>query len=174
MDLAVRTGVPFLLLTHLSKDGNALGRRFEGACRLVWKMTQPDPDGQPDRRKVWVDKSYAEKHPPLGMAIAAEGCAFDFNPPTAPEPERGGRPPEAREKARRFIRDALTAKNDRTGNDLAAVWEKAGGSRQTFWRAVDKKVEAGELIRDGGKGTGRQAVLHLIAAGPDADPDRPF
>src|SRR5206468_3520685 len=101
MDLARRTGVPFLLLTHLSKDGQALGRRINGACRVVLKMTHPDPDGQPDRRRLWVDKTYSEKPPALGMTICAAGCRFDSNPPTAPEPNKGGRPSEERSKAER-------------------------------------------------------------------------
>src|SRR3954454_6958905 len=47
MEMAQRTRVPFLLLTHLSKDATALGRRIVGACRSVWKMTHPDPEGHP-------------------------------------------------------------------------------------------------------------------------------
>jgi hypothetical protein len=86
MALAGETGIAFLLLTHLSKDGQALGRRISGACRLVWKMTWPDPEGQPDRRRVAVEKTYTTRPAALGMTIADAGCSFDFNPPTAPEP----------------------------------------------------------------------------------------
>ena len=47
----------FLLLTHLSKDAQqALGRRIVGTSRVVWKLTQPDPEGQLDRRKLWADR----------------------------------------------------------------------------------------------------------------------
>jgi hypothetical protein len=109
MDLARDTAIPFLLLTHLSKDVQALGRRIVGACRLVWKMTQPDPEGQPDRRRVWVDKTYTVKPPPLGMTIADAECSFDFNPPTVPEPARPGRSPEKMDEARAFLSAELTA-----------------------------------------------------------------
>jgi hypothetical protein len=162
MDMARETQTAFLMLTHLSKDGQALGRRITGTCRLVWKMTDPDPEGQPGRRRLWVDKSYAEKPPALGMSIGNDGCDFNFKPPDVPAPGKPGRPPEARAKAGQFIREALTQANDRTGNELAAEFEETGGTGKTFWRAVREMVEAGELAKDGGPGTGKQVVLHLI------------
>ena len=57
LDLCQRTGVALLGLTHLSKDKEALGRRIVEKARVVIKMTQPDPEGQPDRRRLWVDKT---------------------------------------------------------------------------------------------------------------------
>src|SRR5205823_3658421 len=84
------------------------------------------------------------KPPAMGMTIADAGCSFDFNPPIAPEPNKGGRPPEAREKARRFIIDALTRENDRKATMLCAEWEKAGGDKGAFWRARDAMAEAGD------------------------------
>jgi hypothetical protein len=167
MAMANETATPFLLLTHLSRDMQALGRRIVGASRVVWKLTHPDPDGQPDRRRLWVDKSYAVKPVPLGMSIADAGCTFDFNPPEAPEPRPPGRPSDKRDKAARFIREALTALNDQIGNVLSDRWEKDhGGSSKTFWRAVDDMSDAGELATDGGKGTGKQTILHLIGQNP--------
>jgi hypothetical protein len=167
MDLAQQTRVPFLLLTHLSKDAQALGRRIVGACRLVWKMTQPDPEGQPDRRRVWVDKSYTVKPQALGMTISAAGCSFDSNPPTAPQPDKGGRPPEARDKARKFIVDALTRENDRKATAVLSEWVNAGGRESTFWNARDDMVKAGELVCDG-----KPKIMHLIRE--DRDDDQPF
>ncbi len=84
MDIAGATGVSFLLLTHLSKEAQALGRRIVGASRVVWKLTKPDPEGQPDRRKLAVDKSYIVLPRPLGMTIAEDGCTFDDKPPASP------------------------------------------------------------------------------------------
>jgi hypothetical protein len=157
MEFAQRTSVAFLLLTHLSKDNDALGRRIVGAARVVWKMTMPDPDGQQDRRRVWVDKSYDQKPPPLGMTIAEAGCSFDFAPPSAPEKDRGGRPPAEREKAVQFIRRALDEQNDRKATDLCDQFVEAGGSATTFWNARDTMVEAGELTCDG-----KPKVMHLV------------
>jgi hypothetical protein len=174
MDLSLRTSVTFLLLTHLSRDGQALGRRISGACRVVLKMTDPDPDGQPDRRRVWVDKSYAEKPPALGMTISSDGCSFDSKPPTAPEPSKGGRPPDERAKAKQFIVEALTHENDQIGNDLCHKWEEAGGNDKTFWRAVRELSDAGTITTDGGKGTGKQMVLHLVRTDHGPETDDPF
>ena len=167
MTMANDTGVAFLLLTHLSRDAQALGRRIVGASRVVWKLTQPDPEGQPDRRRLWVDKSYALKPPPMGMTIADAGCTFDFNPPAAPEPARPGRPSDERDKAKRFIREALTSQNDEIGNALCARWMKDhGGNDKTFWRAVEDLKTDGDLTTDGGKGTRKQTVLHLNRQNP--------
>jgi hypothetical protein len=160
MEIAQRTGIAFLLLTHLSKDGEALGRRIVGACRVAWKLTNPDPVGLPDRRWFGIDKSYLAKPPPLGMTIAATGCTFDFEPPSPPEPERGGRPPKSREKASKFIVEALTARNDRLARELCKEWEKAGGSAAAFWRARDELVEAGDLVCDG-----KPMLIHLTQSG---------
>jgi hypothetical protein len=104
--------------------------------------------------------------------LCSDSNDYDHNPPTAPEPGRAGRPPEARDKAERFIRDALAAQNDRIGNELAAEFERAGaGSDKTFWRAVKDMVKRGELATDGGKGTGKQTVLHLIRPEGGPGPD---
>ena len=89
MDMAGESGVPFLLLTHLSKDTHeALGRRIIGSSRVVWKLTKPDAEGQPDRRKVWVDKSYMLCPSPIGMTIGENGATFDTDPPISPAEQR--------------------------------------------------------------------------------------
>jgi hypothetical protein len=168
MDLAQQTGIPFLLLTHLSKDAQALGRRIVGACRLVWKMTQPDPEGQPDRRRVWVDKSYAVKPPALGMSIAAPGCSFDFNPPAAPEPSRGGRPPEKLVKAIAFLTEKLTA-GDCKQRDLVQDWEKDGGSKGTIFDAFRAMQADGRIVIDDSV---KPKVCHLVKNTPEGqEPD---
>jgi KaiC/GvpD/RAD55 family RecA-like ATPase len=109
MKIANEHRTSFLLLTHLSKDSQqALGRRIVGASRVVWKLTQPDPEGQPDRRKLWVDKSYALKPPALGMTIAAEGCTFDAQPPEGPSKDKGGRAPAKLEACKQWLLERLT------------------------------------------------------------------
>jgi hypothetical protein len=163
MAIAQETAVPFLLLTHLSLGNQALGRRIVGACRVVWKMSYPDPDGQRDRRRVWVDKTYDVKPPPMGMTIGESGLLFDFNPPTPPEPDKGGRPPEERDKAREFIFKALTEKNDRKATALCSEWTRTGGKEGTFWNARNDLVTDGKLTCDG-----RPKIMHL---NPDASED---
>ena len=61
-----------------------------------------------------------------------------------------------------FIRDALTRQNDQIGNDLCSEWSKGNENPKTFWRAVDDLRDAGELATDGGKGSRKQMVLHLL------------
>jgi hypothetical protein len=162
MTMANDTGVAFLLLTHLSRDAQALGRRIVGASRVVWKLTEPDPEGQPDRRRLWVDKSHAIKPPAMGMSISESGCTFDLNPPAAPEPRRPGRPADPRDKAKQFIRESLANQNDQIGNALCARWEKDHeGNSKTFWRAIEDLKTDGDLTADGGPGTRKQTVLHL-------------
>jgi hypothetical protein len=82
IDLAGKSGVAFLGLTHLSKDKEALGRRIVEKARVVIKMTQPDPEGQKDRRRLWVDKTAVVKPPPLGITMGGMGNDYDFTPPT--------------------------------------------------------------------------------------------
>jgi hypothetical protein len=172
--LAQSFGVNVCLMLHLSREGQALGRRTKGITRTLMHLECPDPENSPGRLRFWVEKTYAKKPPALGVTMTDGGNKYDFEPPPAPKPGKPGRPPEARDKAERFIRDALAVQNDRVGNETAAEYVKAKGSKTTFWRAVDAMVEAGELATDGGPGTGKQAVLHLIDLKSDPDTDRPF
>ena len=57
LELCQRSGISMLALTHLSANKEALGRRIVEKARVLIKMTQPDSVGQPDRRRLWVDKS---------------------------------------------------------------------------------------------------------------------
>jgi hypothetical protein len=172
-DIAQRTQTTIIPLLHLSKDGQALGRRIKGITRTILQLDCPDPE-QTGRLRLWVSKSFAKIPPALGVTMTDGGNEYDHNPPTAPEPGRPGRPPVAKDKAERFIREALAAQNNRIGNELAAEFVKSKGSTSTFWRAVEAMDLAGELVRDGGPGTKQQVVLHLIAPEPAPDPDQTF
>jgi hypothetical protein len=169
-DIAQRTQTTIIPLLHLSREGQALGRRVKGITRTILQLDCPDPD-QTGRLRLSVSKSFAKKPPALGVTMTDAGNEYDHDPPPAPEPGKPGRPPEARDKAERFIREALAARDDRIGTELAAEWEKTGGSRSTFWRAVEAMELAGELVKDGGTGTGKQAVLHRIDPEPEPGPD---
>lgn len=164
MDLAASTGVAILGLTHLSKEGDPLGRRIVEKARVVIKMTKPDPDGQPNRRKLWVDKTAAVNPPALGITMGDSGNEYDFNPPTEAEPTRGGRPPEKRDKARQFIIDVLTRQNDRKATEVCGEWEQAGEHRKAFWGARDEMVKGGKLLCEG-----KPLILHLITTEPEPD-----
>jgi hypothetical protein len=168
MDMARDSGVPFLLHTHLSREGQALGRRIVAACRLVWKMTDPHPEGQPNRRRLWVDKTYAEKPPALGMTIGAAGCDFDSKPPTAPAPASVGRPSKERDEATRFLTEKLTP-GDRKQCELVSEWEALGKPTATLFNAFKAMQAYGRLVIDDGV---KPKVCHLVKNPPGGqEPD---
>lgn len=82
-EIATRCCVSIILVTHLSKSGEALGRRIVGACRQVIKLDHPDP-AQANRRRLWVDKTNSKKPDPLGITMADAGNEYDTSPPDAP------------------------------------------------------------------------------------------
>jgi hypothetical protein len=160
VELVQRHQVNIILLLHVSKEGQALGRRIKGITRTLIHLECPDAE-QSDRLRLWVEKSYGKKPPALGVTMRDGGNDYDSNPPTRPDPNRGGRPATKREQAARFICEKLAAQNDRIGNDLASEFAATGGTGSTFWRAVREMGANGELTLDGGKGTGKQTMLHL-------------
>lgn len=149
MKIAGQTRTSFLLLTHLSKEQQALGRRIVGASRVVWKLTQPDPEGQPDRRKLVVDKSYALKPPALGMTIAAEGCTFDANPPGEPTNDAGDRGPKRDQECVAWLSDRLDPNPVRL-KDLRTEAGEAGFSPRAVYQARDA-LRLEEYVVDGRK-----------------------
>jgi hypothetical protein len=150
-----------ILSLHVSREGQALGRRIKGLTRTLIHLECPDPD-KPERLRLWVEKSYDKKPAALGVWMDASGNRYDSTPPPKVDPNKGGRPSAKRDKAMQFIQDALGRQNDQIGNDLCSEWMKPGESRNTFWRAVDDMVEGGEISTDGGPGTKTQTVLHLV------------
>jgi hypothetical protein len=160
IDLAQQHQIVILLLLHLAKDGQALGKRIKGITRSLLHLECPDPD-KSERLRLWVEKSYGKKPAALGVTMGGDGNTYDFNPPARPDPNRGGRPAIKREQAMQFIREKLAAQNDRIANDLARDFEVIGGTESTFWRAAREMKADGELTFDGGKGTGKQTRLHL-------------
>jgi hypothetical protein len=152
MSLASETKTMHLLLTHLSRDGQALGRRIVGACRVVWKLTHPDPDGQPDRRKLWVEKSYEAKPPALGMTISDAGCTFDDQPPTDPatqREERRERPAVKLDLCRIWLKGTLTPNPVRV-KDIRAEAEAEGYSAKVMYKAAET-LGVDEYLVDGRK-----------------------
>ena len=83
-EIANRCQVAIVCVTHLNAGGKVLGRRATEKVRVVIQMSCPDPEGQPNRRKIWVEKSKARKPPALGATMGDEGNEYDANPPVAP------------------------------------------------------------------------------------------
>jgi hypothetical protein len=161
-----RTRATIVPLLHVSKEGTPLGRRIRGVTRTILQLEAPDPN-QPERLRLWVSRSIAKRPPELGVTMGDRGNEYDFDPPTAPEAGRGGRPPESRDKAIAFISDALAVKNDQKATDLLAAWMESGGSESAFWRARDALRDSGVITVDGGRGTGKQMVFHLTSTAPE-------
>ena len=67
IEIAQSFQVAVVLLMHLSKDGETLGRRLEGLARSVLRLTEPDP-GQPNRRRLECRGNHKSPHP-LGITL---------------------------------------------------------------------------------------------------------
>jgi hypothetical protein len=94
--IAARTGVVLICVTHLNAAGKPLGRRIMGQARVVMQLEHPDPEGQPNRRKLYVVKSNSLFPAALGVTMGDSGNEYDTSPPEAsaedetPRSKRGG------------------------------------------------------------------------------------
>ena len=86
-DIAKRTGVAIICGTHLNAAGKTVGRRADEKVRTAIRMERPDPDGQPNRRRLYVSKSNSLLPPALGITMGTNGNEYDDTPPVAPDGE---------------------------------------------------------------------------------------
>lgn len=89
-------GVSVAMLLNFSREEQRLGRRIKELTHTLIHLDAPDPEGQPDRLKLWAEKSFGKNPPALGVTMGTGGNTYDFNPPVARKPNRGGRPPKGR------------------------------------------------------------------------------
>ncbi len=90
-EIAKRTGAPIMCVTHLNLVGKTLGRRADEKTRVTLRLERPDPEGQPNRRKLSVALTRLSVVPPaLGVTMGDAGNDYDSNPPESP-PENVGR-----------------------------------------------------------------------------------
>jgi hypothetical protein len=138
LELAQRCGVAMLGLTHLSANKEALGRRVVEKARSVIKLTQPDPEGQPNRRRLWVDKSAVVKPPALGVTMGSAGNEYDLDPPREPEEShrKPGPAPAKLEECVIWLRERLTL-NAMPVGILRSEADAAGYSPAVLYRAKD-------------------------------------
>jgi len=151
-----------VLMLHLSKEGQALGRRIKGITRMLMHLECPDPE-QPHRLRLWVEKSYARKPAPLGVTIGESGNTYDANPPARPEPNRGGRPPEKTDKAIAFLTEKLSER-DRKGCELIDEWIAFGESKGTIFGAKSRMESDGRLVVDD---SAKPQIWHLNKPGSE-------
>ncbi len=94
-EIAKRTGAPIVCITHTNIGGKTLGRRADEKTRVTIRLECPDPDSQPNRRKLWVALSRFGPLPPaLGVTMGNEGNAYDLDPPVGPEVKEAAHKPK--------------------------------------------------------------------------------
>jgi hypothetical protein len=79
-EIAQRRQVAIVLLVHLSREGQALGRRTKGLTRTLIHLECPDAD-EPARLRLWVEKSFDLKPAALGVTMGETGNEYDHEPP---------------------------------------------------------------------------------------------
>lgn len=153
-EIAKRTGTPIVCVTHLNAAGKTVGRRADEKVRTAIRLERPDPEGQPNRRKLWVTKSNSLVPAPLGITMGAEGNEYDLDPPQAPDDPKvfvgpGGATTERLAEAMEWLREQLQCEPVRV-SDLRRGAEAAGFSTKTLYKARDR-AGAYEIEAEGRK-----------------------
>lgn len=109
-EIAAELNCGIILVTHLNKGGEALGRRITGATRQVIKLSKPETCGENDRR-LWVDKTSSKKPPALRVIMGDDGNQYDEQAPedTGGSSPGGGEMPLPRCVA--WLKDMLTERD---------------------------------------------------------------
>ena len=163
-EIAQRQGVAIVCMTHLSASGKTLGVRIRERCRVVWHLSRPDPD-EPNRRKLWVDKTWAKLPDPLGVTMGDAGNDYDDNPPEEPEVEEPGKMKKKKaspklDKCKQWL-PLRVAGDSVLYATLRDEAEAKGFASATFHKALK---ELGIIKEDGAGG-------RLYCRFPDADMD---
>jgi putative DNA primase/helicase len=138
--IARRQKVAGLCLTHLNASGMVLGRRAKEKARTVLMMDRPDPLGQPNRRKLWVDKTNSKTPSPLGITMGDHGNEYDDQPPVKPEDAAVGsrvrNQPSGLDRACEWLRDYLAVGPARVSR-VRTEAETAGFGPKVLYAAKD-------------------------------------
>ena len=160
MEIARGRDVAVILMLHVSREGQALGRRVKGLTRTLLHLECPDPDHASARLRLWVEKSFTLKPPALGVTMSDSGNLYDTNPPGRGDRPQVGRPADKIGKATEFLLLAL-AEGDRRACDLLADWQARGEGKSTLFRARDALAESGRLVVDQ---SSKFQIWHLVKA----------
>jgi hypothetical protein len=135
-------------------------------------MTQPDPEGQRDRRRLWVDKTAIVKPPPLGITMGDAGNEYDFNPPREPEPvqRRPGPPPAKLGECKSWLAARLTP-NPAPVKDVRSDADAAGFSADTLYAAM--RATAIEEYTVGKRKWWKLTLVGDVGDKPRANSDNP-
>lgn len=92
-EIAKRTGAAIVCVTHTNVAGKTLGRRADEKTRVTIRLECPDPENQPNRRKLSVALSRLSTYPQaLGVTMGDHGNDYDTSPPEPAEAGNGGPP----------------------------------------------------------------------------------
>ena len=141
--LAQATDTAIVGLMHFPRGGETLGRRLEGLACSVMRLTRPDPEHQPARRKLTATGSFQEP-PALGVTFFGDRCEYDTRPPSEPGPARRGPTADRRAEAVRFLDEKL-ADGPRRAADLIRKWQELGGNKATLLNARNTMQADGRL-----------------------------
>ena len=160
-EIASRRHVPIIPVTHLNAAGKALGKRVVEKVRTVVMLTQPDPEGQVNRRRLWVDKSFTVKPAPLGVTFGTDGHEYDDKPPVAPDgaevgATRKGPPSVALTSCMKWLEEHIGPAALRIPAVIDAA-EAAGHTKSTVFRAAER---LGLVKRE--SPTGRGSVWSML------------
>jgi len=137
-EIAQRRQVAIALLLHLSREGQALGRRTKGLTRTLIHLACPDPK-QPARLRLWVEKSFDVKPPALGVTMGEAGNEYDNDPPGGPSladstPPKKRPVPSRLESCKRWLTELLTPDPLRV-REIRSRSHAAGYSPNRLYRA---------------------------------------
>jgi hypothetical protein len=152
-EIAQARQVAVVLLLHLSRAGQALGRRTKGLTRTLIHLESANPD-QASRLRLWVEKSFDVKPPALGVTIGEAGNEYDNNPPTvvddeADSPRTRGRVPRKLDACAEWLADQLGKLPVRV-KDIRDAALAAGFSNSTLYKTFHK-LDVVEYVVDGRK-----------------------
>ena len=149
-----------VLILHMSKDGQVLGRRIKGLTRTLLHLECPDSDHS-ELLRLWVEKSFSKKPQAIGITMGTPKHETDDDPPAKIVRDANNRRVMTAKAAEDFIVASLTQENDRLYQELLGLWEEKEGSERTFKRAVSTLRNSGRICTDGGAGTRQPMVMHL-------------
>jgi putative DNA primase/helicase len=152
-EIAQRRRVAIALLLHLSREGQALGRRTKGLTRTLIHLECPDSE-QPGRLRLWVEKSFDIKPAALGVTMTETGNDYDDNPPAASDdealtPRKRGKVPVKIDACKQWLAEQLASQPLRVKNIRESALAAEYASTTLYKAAARLGVD--EYVVDGRK-----------------------
>lgn len=148
--LCLRYDTTFLVLCHLNKSGEALGRRIDAQCRTMIKIDVPDPSV--DTLRLRVVKSFSMFPPALGVNMTNSGNVY-VDPPEEVAEEADIERSIKMKECIEWLADKCTA-HPQAVRDLIDLGSARGFGKGTVYRAKQHLISAAglaEIEQDGRK-----------------------